>query len=624
MRKKLVSIMFCILFIIAALVPISAKLNLEAPDEENHQNTTTRGWITLPDPLPVDMLLEQSISRRMSFHNGYPSTPVTDEELSTVLWAAYGVTPTGGRTVYSPNGTYSTTIYVIRSDATYIYVPANHSLLLWKTGNYLYLGQNTGAPIKMGLVWNQSIAPDEKAAMAEIGMIAQDVYFDANALNLATLTTGLSVNDLYDLDLPSNEKPEIIMHLGHPPTPYNFTYNPLPPSNLPKVINNTLTLAEAINTRQILYAWNTTELTPLEQSQILWASYGTSYLYDNINHKRHRTLPSAMNIYPFKIYTANQTGVYQYAPTNHSLSLIVSGDKRQLIQNAVDHDNISVSSSPMIIIPFWDMNVGSQSYLGWWWYESGAIIYNVLLEATALNLGGNVLSVITDQNGLRTALGLSTQTNLVAMHMVMVGHANGSIQNNPPLAPTLAGPSSGQKEVPYDYTVVTTDPDSDNVSYYVDWDDETNSGWVGPFPSGKMVTLNHTWSRVGTYTIQAKARDTHSLKSSWTPLEMTIAGPVLGIELKSGLGITATINNTGTDDATNISWKIVCTGGFVIPAQKTGKIPTILIGEQSIIQMVAFGLGKKIVTVSLTADDGVAAEKTANIFLFLFFVVGVK
>jgi SagB-type dehydrogenase family enzyme len=623
MRKKFVSIIFCMLFIIAALVPVTGRLNLETPDEEQNQSTT-RGWITLPDPLPVDMLLEQSICRRMSFHNSYPATPVTNEELSTVLWAAYGVTPTGGRTVYSPNGTYSTTIYVIRSDATYIYVPANHSLLLWKTGNYLHLGQNTGAPIKFGLVWNMSIAPDEKAGMAEIGMIAQGVYFDANALNLATLTTGLSVNDLYELGLPSNEKPEIIMHLGHPPTPYDFTYNPLPQSNLPAVVNNTLTLAEAINTRQIVYAWNTTELTLLEQSQILWTSYGTSYLYDNINHKRHRTLPSAVNIYPFKIYAANQTGVYQYAPTTHSLSLIVPGDKRGLIQDAVNPGNISVSSSPMIIIPFWDKNVGSQSYLAWWWYESGAIVHNILLEASALNLGGNVLSVITDQNGLRTALGLATQTNLVAFHVAMVGHTNGSTQNNPPLAPILTGPSNGQRGILYNYTMVTTDPDGDDVYYFIDWGDGTNSGWVGPFPSGMMVTLNHTWSQPGTYTIRVKARDTHSLESSWTSLEMTIGGPVLELEMKGGLGINVIINNTGTADATNISWEIALEGGLVIPHQVTGRIQEIPIGKQSTLRPWVFGLGKKTITVSLTADDGVTAEKIASGFFLMFIVFGVK
>lgn len=624
MRKKLIGIIFCMLLIIAALVPVTGKLNFETPAEEHNQSTSARGWITLPDPLPVDMILEKSISRRMSFHNGYPATPVTDEELSTVLWAAYGMTTDGGRTVYSPNGTYSTTIYVIRSDATYIYVPANHSLLLWKTGNYLYLGQTTGAPIKFGMVWNNSITADEKAGMAEIGMIAQNVYFDANALDLGTITTGMSVSDLYELDLPSNEKPEIIMHLGHPPTPYDFTYNPLPQSNLPVVINNTLTLAEAVNTRQIVNAWNTTELTLQQESQILWASYGTSYLYDNINHKRHRTLPSAIDIYPFKIYAANQSGVYQYLPASHSISLIVSGDKRQLIEDAVDPGNISVSSAPLIIIPFWDKNVGSQSYLTWWWYESGAIVHNILLEATALNLGGNALSVITDQNALRTALGLSAQTNLIALHVAMVGHTNGSTQNNPPLTPTLTGPSSGQRGIIYNYTVVTTDPDGDDVYYFIDWGDDTNSGWIGPFPSGMMVTLNHTWSQPGTYTIQAKARDTQSLESSWTTLEMTIGGPVLELEIKGGLGITVIINNTGTADATNITWKIAFEGGFVIPHQITGAIQELGIGEQYTVHPWVFGLGKKTITVSLTADDGATAEKIATGFFLMFIVVGVK
>ncbi len=145
-----------------------------------------------------------------------------------------------------------------------------------------------------------------------------------------------------------------------------------------------------------------------------------------------------------------------------------------------------------------------------------------------------MISVITDQNGLRSALGLSGQTNLVAMHVVMVGHANGSSQNDPPMAPSISGPSNGLKGVPYNYTVVTTDPDGDDVYYYVAWGDGTNSGWIGPFPSGMMVTLNHTWSGQGAYTIKAKAKDTHNLESSWTPLVMTIIGSELGIEITGG------------------------------------------------------------------------------------------
>ncbi len=622
MRKKLIGIIFCVLFIIAAVEPLTARLSLVTTDE-----VTTRvdDWITLPDPLPVGMLLEQSICRRMSFHNGFPSTPVTEEDLSTILWAAYGVTPNGGRTIYSPNGTYSTTLYVIRSDATYIYRAVNHSLQLWKTGNYLYIGQNTGAPIKFGLVWNQSIASDEKAGMAEIGMIAQNVYFDANALDLATLTTGLSVNDLYELDLPSNEKPEIIMHLGHPPTAYDFYYNPLPQSNLPTVVNNSLTLADAVNTRQIVNEWNNTELTLLEESQILWSSYGTSYLYDDINNKRHRTLPSAINIYPFKIYAANQSGVYQYTPSTHSISLIVSGDKRELIRNAVEPGNISVTSAPWIIIPFWDKNVGSQSYLLWWWYESGAIVHNILLEATALNMSGNVVSVISDQNGLRSALGISGQTNLVAFHVALVGHTNGSSQNNPPAAPTVSGPSQGINDVLYNYTVNAIDSDGDDVFYYIDWDDGSNSGWVGPYSSGVPQTFSHSWTLQGTYGIKVRAKDSHGLEGSWsTPLQMTISGPGLNIEIKRGLGFTAIINNSGTIDVTNVTWKIVYEGGFVFPAQLTGTIAEIRIGEQFTLRPFVFGLGKKSVTVSVTADDGITTEETVNVFLLLVFAVVIK
>jgi nitroreductase len=623
MYKKIIVVFLCILLTSIAVLPMITLSQPVTAQKGSEQNEESRTWIQLPNPLPVDMILEQSVSRRMSVRS-YTSTPVTDEELSTVLWAAYGLTTNGGRTVYSPNGTYSTTMYVIRSDATYIYVAANHSLLLWKTGNYLYLGQNTGAPIKFGMVWNRSIALDEKAGMAEIGMIAQNVYFDANALNLATITTGNSVNDLYDLGLPSNEKPEIIMHLGHPTTPYSFTYDPLPELNLPAVVNNTLTLADAVNARQIVNEWNNVELTLLEESQTLWCSYGTSYLYDNINHKWHRTLPSAIDFYPFKVFAANQSGVYQYAPEAHSLSLIVSGDKRELIQNAVAHGDINVTSSPWIILPFWDKNVGSQTYLTWWWYESGAIVHNVFLEGAALNLSVNVIPVITDQNGLRSALGISGQTNLLAMHVVMVGHVNGSSQNNPPLAPSLSGPSSGLKGVRYNYTVVTTDPDGDEVYYYVDWGDGTNSGWVGPFPSGMMVTLNHTWSGQGTYTIKAKAKDTHDLESSWTPLVMTIIGSELGIEITGGLGLTVTLQNNGTVSLTNISWGIVFKGGFVIPAQKTGTIPPIPTGAQAKIHLFVFGLGKSTVTVTVMADDGIFAEKTATASLFLFFVLGVK
>ena len=42
--------------------------------------------------------------------------------------------------------------------------------------------------------------------------------------------------------------------------------------------------------------------------------------------------------------------------------------------------------------------------------------------------------------------------------------------------------------------MVATDPDGDNVLYYIDWGDGTNSGWLGPYPSGQQASAQKTWS----------------------------------------------------------------------------------------------------------------------------------
>ena len=489
-------------------------------DQATPQTSQTPTDIVLPPPIPIDMIMEQSICRRVSYRT-YTTQAVTDDELSTILWAAYGYLDNGNRTIYHPSHSYSTVIYVIRSDATYKYIPENHTLSLWKTGNYLYIGQNTGAPIKFGLVWDQNIIPHEKDAMAEIGMTAQNVYFDANALDLATITTGTSVNDLYDLGLPSNEKPEIIMHLGHPSPAYNFDYNPLPPANLPTVQNNTMSLAEAIANRRLATAWGTTPLSLLEESQLIWASYGTSYLYDNVNHKRHRTLPSAIDVYPYIIYAANETGVYQYNPTAHSLTTILDGDHRTEIDIAIGSTNLSIATAPWIILAFLDTNHGSSQYMAWWYYESGAIMHNVLLEAGTLDLTANIAFEIADPAGLRTAIGISSHTNLVPEAVACVG-TPALPSNHPPNTPNLTGTDSGKARTPYNFTIAAVDPDGDNVSYFINWGDGTNTGWFGPVSSGEEVIKTHTWQKRGSYTINGKAKDSQGAESPFATLKVTM------------------------------------------------------------------------------------------------------
>jgi hypothetical protein len=96
--------------------------------------------------------------------------------------------------------------------------------------------------------------------------------------------------------------------------------------------------------------------------------------------------------------------------------------------------------------------------------------------------------------------------------------------NNPPSAPSQpSGPTSGNPSVSYTYSTHATDPDGNNVYYWFDWGDGTNSGWVGSYSSGSTGSASHSWSSTGTYSVKAKAKDTIGSESGWsTSLTVTI------------------------------------------------------------------------------------------------------
>jgi outer membrane protein assembly factor BamB len=93
--------------------------------------------------------------------------------------------------------------------------------------------------------------------------------------------------------------------------------------------------------------------------------------------------------------------------------------------------------------------------------------------------------------------------------------------NQPPNPPIIRGPASGKVKHSYNYTFNSTDPNEDNIFYYIDWGDNTNSGWIGPNPSGHEITQTHTWPK-GTYTIKAKAKDNYGYESDWATLSVTM------------------------------------------------------------------------------------------------------
>lgn len=92
---------------------------------------------------------------------------------------------------------------------------------------------------------------------------------------------------------------------------------------------------------------------------------------------------------------------------------------------------------------------------------------------------------------------------------------------NPPNTPTINGPVRPKEGVEYEYTFETTDPNGNDVYYFVEWGEYSNVGeWIGPYSSGEQIILTHTWKK-GIYTIKAKAKDVYDQESEWGYLEVT-------------------------------------------------------------------------------------------------------
>ncbi len=94
--------------------------------------------------------------------------------------------------------------------------------------------------------------------------------------------------------------------------------------------------------------------------------------------------------------------------------------------------------------------------------------------------------------------------------------------NNPPDTPTIDGPTSGNAGTAYTYTFNSADLDGDDVYYYILWDDGYVENWDGPHASGADFEIDHTYAKEGTFTIEAKARDTLGDESGVETLEVTM------------------------------------------------------------------------------------------------------
>ncbi|KYK28667.1 hypothetical protein AYK20_06830 [Thermoplasmatales archaeon SG8-52-1] len=98
------------------------------------------------------------------------------------------------------------------------------------------------------------------------------------------------------------------------------------------------------------------------------------------------------------------------------------------------------------------------------------------------------------------------------------------ISNFPPSLPIIDGPTHGKTWILYTYTLNSTDPDGDDIAkYIINFGDGTSEVTLnGPYASGDEVIAVHLWTKVGFYTIKAKAVDLYGHETDWSELTVTM------------------------------------------------------------------------------------------------------
>jgi hypothetical protein len=99
----------------------------------------------------------------------------------------------------------------------------------------------------------------------------------------------------------------------------------------------------------------------------------------------------------------------------------------------------------------------------------------------------------------------------------------------PPSVPDKpTGPGIGYIDEVCRFTTQTTDPDGDSVRYKFDFGDGCPVAWTSLFASGQAVTVSHTYGRLGSFYVSAKAQDEHGSESDWSDS--------MNIEIRVGAG----------------------------------------------------------------------------------------
>ena len=181
-------------------------------------------------------------------------------------------------------------------------------------------------------------------------------------------------------------------------------------------LKGTLTLEEALARRRSVRNFYDTPLTLAELGQLLWAAQGTTH------PSGLRTAPSAGALYPLEVYAVTREAVYHYEPPGHRMTVHRQGDVRPALHAAALRQD-SVLQAPAVIVisavyARTAQKYGEERTPRYVQLEAGHAAQNVLLQATALELGAVPIGAFED-NQVKQALALPSEQQV--LYLIPVG-----------------------------------------------------------------------------------------------------------------------------------------------------------------------------------------------------------
>jgi len=221
-----------LLFIILSMMSFNALKDKELGAFEFFQEK-----IKLPEPRHDSKIsMEKALKERRSVRH-YRNEPLTISEISQLLWAAQGITASGGlRTAPSAGALYPLEVYIIVGNVTnmksgiYKYIPESHELVKVIEGDKRSELSNAAlhqSPIKdapavivIYAVYERTTGKYGERGIRyvhmEAGHAAQNIVLQAVSLNLGTVVIGAFKDEMVKkaLNLGDKEDPLSIIPVG--------------------------------------------------------------------------------------------------------------------------------------------------------------------------------------------------------------------------------------------------------------------------------------------------------------------------------------------------------------------------------------------------------------------------